>query len=838
MKIRRVGPYILSLFAAGIFLQKKAHFSGEILWGLLGTGILFGILFLGKERKKTAVVGLVLLCFFSFTAGMLRFWTASLETSAFTEGEKTLVHGRVVSAEIMEKETLSLVVWARGEKLLCRVEGDFAGKRQGETAYLVGRRLSFSCLPQQAEEASNPGAFDYREFLRSEGILMRGQIQPQTLILEPEDPLDPVGGFLGLMAKIREKFLFSMTRATDEKTAGIAAAMLFGDTSLMDESVYQAFQENGTAHVIAVSGMHVGIVFGCIRLFLQNRGKRTQRWINMIALAAYTALCGFSVSVLRAAVMIFICLGAEGLFRRYDMLSAACATGLLFLLANPYTLFHAGFLLSFTAVVSLGVMCPALPGEGKSLEGRRRADGAKVFWEKTGSKGMEEESDWKRRLFNGLRPALWPMLAVQLGVMPLVAYLFYSFSPAAFLANIPAVFFSGIVISAGMALLPLCFLPDFLSAVFEGGAAALGIWIRIMVFFNDLCSLDPWGHGWVASPCLWSLLAYYAFLALLFSEWKFFWPFYGKKARIAAAAFLIAAAGIAGTAAEERNAPSIVFVDVGQGDCIHIRTPRGENYLIDGGGNSYGDFDVGREILLPYLLKNGVTELEGVFVTHMDGDHYKGIASVCEEIPVHQLYLPQYYETGIKTLSDIFSMDPGKITFLHRMDRVVLEEQVSLTVLHPGEEKEKAAQPGSEKPQPGEEEENAQSLVMRLSYGNTKILLTGDIGEEEEKEILESFSRGQGRELLKCDVLKLAHHGSRFSTSQAWLSAASPKAAVSQSGENNAFGHPHPSVIERCEKNGIMVFRTDTQGAVCMWIGERGFSLKTGKNAAADESPL
>lgn len=856
LNIRRPAPYILSLFAAGIFFQKTGHAStGWIMAACAALGMTLAVytyVSAGKRRsRKTAEAGrnrtrqerdsflLFLLCLLVILGGMLRFDIASGQKSSFVEGSKVRVCGMVLSAEQKESEKIQMVVLAQGEKLLCQVDTG-PGKRGvnekdgGETeekedggkrgaAVFVGKTVSFFCSPRLPAEASNPGVFDYRQHLKGEGILMTAAIEGPDLIFVPGDGwMRPAGWILGKLAQLRERFLVRMTETAGEQTAAVAAGMLFGDTSLLEEDLYDSFRKNGTAHIMAVSGLHVGVMYGCVRFLLRRIAKKRQRQISVAFLVFYTALCGFSVSVLRASVMLLFSVAAEGLLKRYDMISAASTAGFLFLMKNPYLLFHTGFVLSFAAVFSLGVIGTGL---WKSFFSERS-----VFQEETKESAEEEQDAWsleKKKAWGiekakfSFRKAAAPMAAVQLGMMPLTAYFFNFFSPAAWIANIPVLFFSGIIIPVSMLLLPMCLLPDPLDLFFRGGALAVGIWIKIMIVFNDVCGFGDAGHGYAPSPSLWGLCGYYAGLTLLFSEIKYVSPFLGKEKRIVALGLAILVFCAFMAAEQKRGLPSVVFVDVGQGDCIHIRTPEGRQYLVDGGGSTSGDFDVGEKVVLPYLLKNGISELDGVFVTHMDVDHFGGIASLCRTIPIKKIYVSCAYKEAEKELAQKFSIGREDLAFLKKGDVLDLGRQVKMEILHPREDFLKELN----KTEEGEERGNEASLVMKLQYKNTGILLTGDIGEEAERWISNTLQKEQRQDLLKSDVVKVAHHGSRFSSTDSWIRSLEASAAVVQVGKNR-FGHPHPSVIQRYEEYGAVVFRTDLDGALQIFIEEEKYRVQ------------
>jgi len=272
---------------------------------------------------------------------------------------------------------------------------------------------------------------------------------------------------------------------------------------------------------------------------------------------------------------------------------------------------------------------------------------------------------------------------------------------------------------------------------------------------------------------------------------------------------LLAALSLANPALR-RNTAALTFVDVGQGDCLHIRTQDGRNYLVDGGGST--DYNVGKNTLLPYLLKNGVGHLDGVFVSHLHQDHFGGIRELSEYMDIGRVYVYDANRYRPEEVCSGSAINPADVVYLARGDRVSLGANVYVDVLYPPRTDEVA-----ERAMIGDgEDENLTSLLLRVDYEGVRTLMTGDMGEVGEKATLALGGAG-----ISADILKVGHHGSRFSTTEAFLDAVAPDYAVIQSG-NNAFGHPTSEVITKLSARDIILLRNDLSGAV-------RFSIKEGK---------
>lgn len=551
--------------------------------------------------------------------------------------------------------------------------------------------------------------------------------------------------------------------------------------------------------------------------------RRDWRFFLFIAcfFSGYTALAAFSASVLRASGMVLLHAFAQMTGRRYDLCCAACAVGLAALAVNPWTLFGAGFQMSFLAILTLSMLTP-----------------------------------YVEKLTGGV---LAGSLCIQLGLAPYMLYQFNYFSPAALLINIPVIFLTGLLVPLGLASM---FLPP-------AGLLAdpvIGLLSDVMIRLNAACQIDGITSIRAASPHPVWILLYYSLLILAGSETGRLMILRKQQRQVlAAAAVLTVSAFALGLAADDGfRHMDLVFVDVGQGDCIHLQAG-GKDFLIDGGGST--EFSVGEKTLMPYLLKNGVSRVDGAFVTHLHTDHYKGICELAKAGMVERLFLYDGNRVKEEQVCEETGLAPSQLTYLRQGHRVELSDDAALTVLWPRQN----SLPEYRRMAADEEDENASSLIMRVEAGGVSLLATGDLGEEGEGALLQAYeedaraagagtafgaaagsadnapadSSGNGRAAgpandgaeghcqstagftLQADILKVGHHGSKTSSSDGFLDAVRPAFAVIQVGENNMYGHPTPEVLERLAQRGIPVWRNDLQGAVGMRI--RGGAVRSVK---------
>lgn len=752
--MRRPMVFAAAGFGFGTYAAHMAEL-GQAAWVItLLTAVSLSLMLKALPVKKNYMAQAALfLCVFCAGGLLTQACEDHVDPLVRKAGTTVKITGMVTSIS-KKDETYQLKVKSPEGMILVSYRGKLEHYRDltGRQAELRGEVF----LPQQRR---NPKCFDYRQYLRACGI--------QTQMAA--DSLVPVAGrednFARMVSRIRSDFEEKLESYGDDETRGMILAMLFGDKSALSQEIYENFQKNGTAHILAVSGLHIGILYGFLAFLWRAKKGLVFHMAVSGALLFYAALAEFSPSVVRAAIMIATHLAANVLHRRYDLLSAAAFTFLLMLCVNPMQLFHTGFQLSFLAIASLGVILPFV-----------------------------------QQVYQGI---FLSSIGIQIGMLPYTAYVFNHISLGAFFVNVPVVFLAGVLLPVGISAMVVSYVSE---SLFQLCVLCLRQGCQLLIMLNDLAYADGRTSFDVVSPPLFFLAAYYGLLFLGVSEKGriLFLRHEWKKLAVRGVLAMSLAAWIAAAGEDGFSKAQVVFVDVGQGDCVYVKTPEGKHYLLDGGGSL--QYDIGEKTLKPYLLKNGARKLDGAFVTHLHEDHYGGIRSLAKQGMVDSIGV---YE-GCQVMEDQLRRETGaKFLYLRKGQRILLGEGVYLDILAPEKRtKQEYARMARDK-----EDENQFSLVMKLTYGKFSVLVTGDIDQEGEAGLTDQYRSGQ----LQCDILKVAHHGSKYSSSEEFIQAVSPSAAVFQVGRNN-FGHPAQTVIEKYRQNGIMIYRNDTSGA----IGIRG----------------
>jgi len=784
---RRPMMYITSIFAATILMS----YYYSTYFALLITAVVGLFLFSASSYIKRREVSFFIIL--SMISGVLSFTFDNAEISTFDDMngdplEASFVISeteRVGTTDLSGKESEYLRLTARlqlmeghkvknKEKVIIKYYRDLS-----EDIIVPGSFVSVSGTVEVPAGRRNPGCFDYALYLRSLGISYI-VIADEIVVDKGSDNRSLSGSFTaeicGYLYRLKEEYIGKLEEYAGPKTAGVMKAVLFGDTGEVDEDVLGAFRKNGTAHVMAVSGLHVGMIYGFLCLLWRWKKGKLFFLINVFFFLAYMVLASFSPSVVRAVIMVWMHIIADITNRRYDMASAAFFTALVMLIKEPMYIFNTGFQMSFLAVLTLSLMVPLI-----------------------------------KRFYSGV---FLVSIAVQAGLTPYIAYVFNYISLASVFVNVPIITLIGMIVPIGMCNMAMMAIIEPLGELLS---KILGGLCMMMIGLNDMTCIEGMTVFDVRSPAVFLIAAYYLILLTFVSEDGRIILMRKKTKLIKTMVCFVTAASIMfGIAAGNHfKTGDVVFVDVGQGDCIHIRADKNKlgirnNYLFDGGGSI--SYEVGEKTLKPYLLKNDAKKIDGAFVTHLHTDHYKGIAELCREGMIERLYVFEGYIVKEKQILDDTGLSKDKITYLHAGQRVTMGRDVYADILWP----EASGDREYERMTADEEDENDLCLIMKITVKDRSLIVTGDV----DSACLDSLAERYG-EVLDTDILKAAHHGSKYSDSEAFAEAAKPEYAVFQVGKNN-FGHPDQGVIENFRQKGIMIYRNDLDGAVAFDIGRKG----------------
>lgn len=613
----------------------------------------------------------------------------------------------------------------------------------GAAAVFTGQTVTLRALPQPFVSNGNPGGFDVRVYAATQGW----QYQADGVILAVEgEPAPPT---------LREKLLARLQRVfpTDD---GVLAALLLGEKDALPDAARDAYAASGAAHVLAVSGLHVGFVLLLLTTLLLPFGRHSAVTYALLlaGLAGYCTLTGLSPSTLRAALMAAYALTARRLGFKAEPLNALSAACALLLVAKPLQLLTASFQLSACAVLGLACLAPRLA----KLPGIKQMPAA-------------------------LRDALCTTVAAQVGCLPLLTRFYGSVSLLSLLTNLAVVPLAGGAVFLGLLALPMSYVP-FLAPVTAFFASAAQLCANGMGAVAGL--LSGVGGGLLPLPQapVWLCVLWPVLLALCSKEFSLLKVKPRRFTRIGAAALTVILMAVT-VAGWFPAATELTFLSVGCADAALLR--RGTLALA---------VDTGRDgdALTDALHAKGLPVLDALFITHADADHAGGAESVLANNRVKALVYPRGLET-----------DPAFHAVLQRAQALqtalcpvaagerLCYDGVTVDVLAPLQ-----ADPTAS---------NKTCLVLLLTDAATgkRALFLGDLPATAQQEML----------LPRADVCTVAHHGSANGVTLRTLETVRPSAAVLSVG-SNPYGLPAPETLELLASRAIPVYRTDEQGAVTL----------------------
>lgn len=618
-----------------------------------------------------------------------------------------------------------------------------------------GELIEIKLSIYQPAKEMNPGGFSNYNYLKRKGIYSQGYYEGELQYR------GQINNFIIDRIITLKYHLIDLVDQTAEKPYNeLLKALLLGERDGLSGEWKENFTLAGVNHLLAISGLHVGFIMAIFIFILNilNLPNILRNILLSMLIILYIILSGFRPSVFRAGLLSVFLLWARFFQRKGDTLNILGLTVLLNTLINPYQLFDIGFQLSYFILIMI------------------------LFW---------------YQIFKNKCGSVFSLsIAAFLASSPLCAYYFNSITPVSLITNIWAIPLAGLVVSIALIGLIIGLIhPVFSLLIFK----LLVYPIKLLVYGINLMLIIPFGYQEVATPSFFRLLFFIFLLIVL--------PFLLKKrvfqvnelkrkkrlnylVIISFIVFLI----ISFIPYFNRQF-EVTFISVGQGDCALLRSPDDKYILVDGGGYLGLDSTQGKYTVLPYLQYKGIKELEIIFITHFDADHAMGILDILGNREVKLLVFPIDFERNEIAEMIIEKANRFNIPIiLSQLGDYYRLGDLFLKVLNPDPEYRKISR-------------NENSLVIKAEYHNFSVLLTGDLEEEGERRLLNKDI------LLNSTILKLGHHGSNSSSSDLFLKAVSPQNGIISVGRNN-YGHPADEVIERSQKYGIGLWRTDEQGAI------------------------
>jgi competence protein ComEC len=763
-------PIIFGSFKGQLFYLAAASLLG--LLTITGNKFVYGSIFLLviillKKLKKLSDANLLLMasCYLLFMAGGY-IDSVHYETE-YTGREKNFL---ILFDDEIQVEGDLLFAYAQAmpsnEKLAVRYRIKSLTEQQSIQELLTpGMSCQASGSLNSPSPARNPNAFNYKKYLQHNKISWT--LDVDTLSLKT---CSKQTSTLTALKALRQREIANIKNRLTKETSALAAALIFGERNFFDPETERSYQKIGIVHLLAISGLHVGLLTGMMYFIFIRMGVTKEKTdiLLMAFLPVYAIMTGLAPPVVRAAVMLMMLIGSRRLALRMTPLDAVCAAFMIMMLFQPTIIYDTGFQLSFAVSFSLIISAPVIL---KSFPSFLKQTAAASF-------------------------------IAQLSSLPVILSTFYEVSVISIFANLLFVpLFSFVLLPvlliSYMVLSFVGTLPAFYSNFLENLVHSVNL---LATKLSEL----PMSTLMIGKLEPFMLIVLIALIPVFFYKWE---RFVLKKSKPPLWLFAVPLLPLLLQIVLPYLDPygQVVFLDVGQGDSIFIQMPYNQgNYLIDTGGvtpfakeswQQRGDpYDPGKKILVPFLKSEGIRTVDKLILTHGDADHIGGANALLEEIRVKQLIVPRVSERS-QLEQDVINKarEKGTDIYLAGMGTGWKTAQGDFLILNPSE---------------SVGERNDQSIVLHAAIGGKKWLFTGDLGIEGEELLAQKIKE------IDIDVLKVGHHGSKYSSSDLFLEETTPDFAVISVGEKNRYGHPGKEVITRLEDHGTRIFRTDENGAI------------------------
>ncbi len=671
-----------------------------------------------------------------------------------------------------------------------RVDGRLRVTVMGEVALNPGDRVAFPARLRSFRNFRNPGGFDYRRYMAFKGIHASGWTRAERLRVDSRPASASLSRLIDNARSRLGRLMDDAGGSGAAEESAILKALVYGDRSGIDNDLRRRFNRAGAGHLLAISGLHVGIVatlaFAGFRWLLSfSTALRWRGWgrcwaagATLIPVIAYGILAGMSPSTQRAVIMVAVFLLAIMLGRTLDTLNTLAVAALAILVVVPPALFSISFQLSFAAVLAIVL--------GMGWLGLDH----------------DREASLPRKAFNWLVRGLAVSTFAVVGTAPVVLHHFNHMALVGIVANLV------LVPLIGFLVVPLGLMSS-LAAVCFSSAAQTGFCLCLWMLKAGLTIVDgfaalPFAAFYTITPSVLEIVLYYGAA----------WALLTLRKNVLAPWLLAGVIAVGMTDGLYWSYQRfwhgdfrVTAIDVGQGTSSLLEFPGGKTMLMDGGGFSDNRvFDVGQRLVAPFLWRNKIASVDVLVLSHPDADHLNGLIFIARHFNVRELWTNGDVNTswGYEKLMAVCRERGIVVRTLDAGDEKRFGE-VGFAVFHP--------LPGDAlKVGPDCRDcRNNASLVVKASFGKTSFLFTGDILAQGEKDMV----RRTGGQLAST-VLFVPHHGSNTSSSTALIEAVQPQLAVASAGAGNPFGFPHAEVVERYRRAGCRLLCTCTDGAVLL----------------------
>lgn len=660
----------------------------------------------------------------------------------------------------------------------------------------IGNIIKVRGKLRQFEEAANKGNFDSRKYYLSLGFY--GKIEAGTIEVINSDYSGIRQGLYELRMEIIERLeklcsdnngIFSIINNKN----GIIGAIILGDKTDLDSDIKELYSVSGIAHILAISGLHISFIGMAIYRLLRRRFRFLfSAAVSIPVVLSFGIMSGFGISTIRAIIMFILKIIGEVLGRKYDAITAISLAGLVLLVQNPFVVCNSGFQMSFGAIIAIVLILPI----------------------------VEEILNTDNKIIK----VISANFTISLVMNPILAWNYYELPTFSFLLNIVVVPLMSVVIVSSIAgIFCSCIMFGFGKAVIFPGCGIL----ELYTFLCNVINKSSVASIVVGQPKVTIIIVYYAILLVVLFGLKNIRTKYTraekerniikketglvlekkakKERRIKGQNVKLRLACIVGFLLLNcliYYIPNpgfyITFINVGQGDGILIHGDNGTKVMVDGGSTS--EKQVAKNCIVPYLKAEGIGTIDYSIITHTDKDHISGILEILENNNSNRIRIKNLVMPDINMKDDTYNELIEKAK-LKKINVLYIKKGDTLSL---GKTKIKCIYPETTTTA---SDKNDYCTVLSVKNKTSKILLTGDISKEIEEKIKDDIEENY-------TVLKVAHHGSNYSSSEKFLKKVNPKYSIISVGKNNSYGHPGNETMERLRKQGGVIYRTDEKGGI------------------------
>lgn len=647
--------------------------------------------------------------------------------------------------------------------------------KKNNTCIEYGDKVLIKGTFSEAEESRNYGGYNYKEYLKAEKIY--GIVEAEECNIKIKNNISPYMNIINKTKQcIKNKFYTFLSKEYSE----ICIALILGDKENVEEEIIENFSDSNLAHILAISGMHLTYIILVFSIISKPIGKSKQNIILIFSIIFFCNLVGNSSSIVRASVMMILYFISKKIHTKSDSITNLSIAVLLILIENPYAINSLSFLLSVGG--TLGII---------------------LFYSPINN-FFDKRCNLKSKFLKYIKSQIILGISANIIIIPIIAIIYNKLSTIFLFSNPIA----SILLSIIMPLI-FCFIiiSNLSVSITKIVSMILTFFLEILLYVSEISSKFQLFNLTITTPNMWGIIVYYLIVLLIFFKSKV--NFFDKKIinkiikKVLAIYLSIAIVVYIINLIEPYM--HIFFIDVGQGDSTLIITRSDKTILVDGGGTENGEDYVGKNILLPYLLDRGIKRIDYIMISHFDSDHCKGILYVMENLKVKNIIIPKQTEISdnYNTFLEIVKRKNINVIIVKSEDKVTIDDYTYFEILWPSNKKIE------------ENMMNNNSIVARLIYGNFKMLFTGDIELIAEKEINQKYN-------LKSNILKVAHHGSKSSSSEEFVNNVNPEVAVIGVGKNNKYGHPSAQTLETLGKINSEIYRTDLCGEIYIKVSKNG----------------